>query len=75
MTEAVRMESANRRKTRLTIFLGAIWAGVVAFSLVSLSRADYLPEGPDEWTYDWRTLFFSKTADKPRRDIDRKSVV
>ncbi len=69
MTEAVSMENAHRRKTWLAIFVGALWAAIVAYCLVTISRADYLPEGPDEWTYDWRTLFFSETADTPRKDI------
>ena len=42
---------------------------MVAFALIGLSRADVLLEGPDEWTYDWRTLFFSPVADEARRDI------
>lgn len=69
MTDAVRMEKNNQRKTWLTVLLGAVWAALVAFCLMFLSRADFLPEGPDEWTYDWRTLFFSQTADRPRKDI------
>jgi CHASE2 domain-containing sensor protein len=69
MTEAVHMTGAVPRRTWLVIFIGAIWACLVALGLLTLSRADYLPEGPDEWTYDWRTLFFSPTVDQPRQDI------
>ncbi len=69
MTEAVHLESAAPRRILVTALLGVVWAALVAACLVGLSRADYLPEGPDEWTYDWRTLFFSPSADKPRKDI------
>jgi hypothetical protein len=69
MTEAVHMTGAAPRRTWLVIFFGAAWACLVALGLTTLSRADYLPEGPDEWTYDWRTLFFSPMVDEPRRDI------
>lgn len=69
MTETVRMENAKGLKPWLTVLVGAIWASLVAFALITLSQEDYLPEGPDEWTYDWRTLFFSKTAEKARKDI------
>jgi CHASE2 domain-containing sensor protein len=69
MAETARTENVKGSRPWLTVFAGALWAGLVAFGLVSLSREDYLPEGPDEWTYDWRTLFFSKTADRARKDI------
>ncbi len=69
MTEAVQVTDAAPRRPRLMMLLGILWAGLVAFGLVVLSEANALPEGPDEWTYDWRTLFFSPSADEPRRDI------
>jgi adenylate cyclase len=69
MTDAVRTAPAPQRQTLYSLLLGAIWAIVVALALIVLSVAEYLPEGPDEWTYDWRTFFFSPSADEPRRDI------
>lgn len=70
MADAVQMRSVSPRRARLlTTLLGALWAVAAAFGLVTLSENNALPEGPDEWTYDWRTLFFSPTVDQPRRDI------
>ena len=66
MTDAVRTAPAPQRQTLYGLLLGAVWAIVVALALIVLSVADYLPEGPDEWTYDWRTFFFSPSADEPR---------
>jgi len=69
MTNAAPSGQSMQRRTLVIVLLGAIWAVAVAFALVSLSRAGALPEGPDEWTYDWRTLFFSPQTDQPRNDI------
>lgn len=49
--------------------IGAVWAALVAICIIGVSQAGYMPEGPDEWTYDWRTLLFSKRAEAPRPDI------
>lgn len=51
------------------IAAGIVWALLLAGGLLFLSRAALLPEGPDEWTVDWRTLLFSKTAPEQRNDI------
>lgn len=34
-----------------------------------MSYLGFKPEGPDAWTYDWRTFLFSKQASEPRKDI------
>jgi adenylate cyclase len=69
MTEAVHAGPISQRQTRLGLVLGVAWAVLVALGLIILSLANYLPEGPDEWTYDWRTFFFSPAAREPRKDI------
>jgi adenylate cyclase len=69
MTEAVHAGEISERHSRLGVALGAVWAVLVAVGLIVLALANVLPEGPDEWTYDWRTFFFSPTADEPRKDV------
>ncbi|WP_170937206.1 MULTISPECIES: CHASE2 domain-containing protein [Rhodomicrobium] len=73
MTEAVRTQGAAPRAglTRgwFPGLVGAVWAVLVAVGLVALSSFGISPEGPDEWTYDWRTFFFSPTAPQTSRDI------
>lgn len=69
MTEAIHTGTDTQRQNRLTLMLGVAWAILLAFGLTILSIANVLPEGPDEWTYDWRTFFFSPSAEGPRKDI------
>lgn len=69
MTEAVQSQGAAAARGWPGGLLGAIWAVLVAVVLVALSSAGFMTEGPDEWTYDWRTFFFSDTAKEPRKDI------
>jgi CHASE2 domain-containing sensor protein len=69
MTGAVYREEHLPRRPALAIFMGVVWSVMVAFALIGLSRAELLREGPDDWTYDWRTLFFSPVADEARQDI------
>jgi adenylate cyclase len=42
---------------------------VVAAALISASLLGFKPEGPDAWTYDWRTMLFSKQASAQRNDV------
>ncbi len=69
MTEAIGRHASAPTRGLLLIFLGAVWAGLVALGLVLVSQLGMLPEGPDEWTYDWRTFLFSPAAKQPRSDI------
>jgi CHASE2 domain-containing sensor protein len=69
MTEAVRTDRPTGSGVWLAGVLGVIWACAVALVLTVASLAGFSPEGPDEWTYDWRTLFFSQSAERPRDDI------
>jgi adenylate cyclase len=48
---------------------GVALALIVASALIAMSYLGIKPEGPDAWTYDWRTLLFSKKASEPRKDI------
>jgi adenylate cyclase len=73
MTEAVRTDisapgSAPARGW-IAGLAGAAWAVLVAGALVALSSAGIMPEGPDEWTYDWRTFLFSQTAPQTSKEI------
>lgn len=70
MSEAIerRGKTGNPANGRMAV-IGVLWAALVAISIIGVSRAGYMPEGPDEWTYDWRTLLFSKHAEAPRSDI------
>ena len=69
MTHAAQAESPPAGGTWLIWVLGVLWAVGIAVALTVGALAGFTPEGPDEWTYDWRTLFFSQSADKPRDDI------
>jgi adenylate cyclase len=69
MTGAVQTETSTPGSAWLNWVLGVIWACGVALVLTVASLAGVSPEGPDEWTYDWRTLFFSQRAEQPRDDI------
>ena len=69
MIEAVRTERSTGGGVWLPAALGILWACAVAVVLTAASLAGLSPEGPDEWTYDWRTLFFSQSAERPRDDI------
>ena len=69
MTGAVHEQKDLARHPAVMILVGLLWSILLAFTLIGLSRADFLLEGPDEWTYDWRTLFLSPTADAARQDI------
>ncbi len=63
-------ESSTRSAGRSrSVLIGILWSAIVAGALAVVSLAGFKPEGPDAWTYDWRTLLFSKTASEPRRDI------
>ncbi|MDX2263841.1 MAG: CHASE2 domain-containing protein [Hyphomicrobiales bacterium] len=66
---AVAPSSAPAPRSSFAVLAGTAWAAVVAASLFILSQTDLLPEGPDEWTHDWRTLLFSDRAEKQRDDI------
>jgi adenylate cyclase len=68
MSEAVETEGNGGSKWLIAV-LGVIWAVILALALVGFSRAGALPEGPDEWSYDWRTLLFSPTAKTPSRRV------
>ena len=68
MTEAVQTHRSAGSGWAVPL-LGVLWACVVAAGLTGASLLGVSPEGPDEWTYDWRTLFFSQSADRPREDI------
>lgn len=73
MTEAVRTEISEPRSASARGWIaglaGAVWAIGVAVALVTLSAVGISPEGPDEWTYDWRTFLFSETAPQTSKDI------
>lgn len=69
MTEAVHTERSTGSGVWVAVMLGIVWACIVAITLTAASLAGISPEGPDEWTYDWRTLFFSQSAERPRNDI------
>ena len=51
------------------LLVGILWAAIVGGALVAMSIFGFKPEGPDAWTYDWRTFMFSKQAKAPRKDI------
>jgi CHASE2 domain-containing sensor protein len=69
MAEAVQTTGVTKRRSRFYLLTGFVWSLIVAGALVALSQASFLPEGPDEWTYDWRTLFLSPEAESARSDI------
>ncbi len=46
-----------------------IWSVIVTVILMFLSLRELLPESPDQWTNDWRTLLFSERAKDQRSDI------
>jgi CHASE2 domain-containing sensor protein len=69
MTEAVGQHASASTSRPFLLALGAGWAILVALGLVVMSQFGALPEGPDEWTYDWRTFLFSPAAEEPRKDI------
>lgn len=50
---------------RLVIICSAVISGILIF----LSSQQLLPEAPDNWTNDWRTLLFSEHAPEQRNDI------
>lgn len=54
---------------RRTVLAGLALAFIVAAGLFGASQVGFKPEGPDAWTYDWRTLLFSQSAPEPRKDI------
>lgn len=51
------------------LLLGFLWAAAITACLAFLTNQNLLPEGPDKWTYDWRTYFFSERAAGQRDDI------
>lgn len=69
MTDAVQTTDISKRRNLFYLATGFVWASLVAAALVVLSQLSILPEGPDEWTYDWRTLFLSPEAETARNDI------
>lgn len=56
------------RRWGMTRFV-LIWSAVVTGLLMFLSFREMLPEAPDKWTDDWRTLLFSERAKDQRSDI------
>jgi adenylate cyclase len=52
-----------------TVLLELALAAIVAGVLTALAMMGFKPEGPDAWTYDWRTYLFSKRPPAPRSDI------
>lgn len=69
MKEAAQADNSATGGRLLTILLGMVWACGVGIVLIAAAAVGISPEGPDEWTYDWRTLFFSQSADRTREDI------
>src|ERR1700761_1869010 len=49
--------------------LGVVFALLIGSALVFASKAGFLPDAPDQFTYDWRTVLFSDTQDDSRDDI------
>ena len=54
--------------SRKTIAAG-VYSIVVATLLLAASRADWLPDAQDRFTYDWRTYLFTERASEPVKDI------
>ncbi|GEM_PF-1297812 len=69
MTSLSEPSDANAQPSRTGLFAGLIWSAVVAMALLALSMSDRLPEGPEEWTLDWRTALFSDAPVEQRKDI------
>ncbi len=69
MSEAVEKGGSAPGGVWLSALIGIVWACLVALALMAASQVGLTPEGPDEWTYDWRTLFLSQSADRQRDDI------
>ena len=69
MSDASKHPAETRSAGWRAVFAGLAWAALVAGGLVALSKTGYKLEGPDEWTYDWRTYLLSQTAETPRNDI------
>ncbi len=51
------------------VFVAVLCSALLAITLLLLSFSRLLPDGPEEWTLDWRTAHFSKRATTPRDDI------
>jgi adenylate cyclase len=62
-------ETVNTSNRWTPLSAGLALALVVATGLMALSYLGFKPEGPDAWTYDWRTFFFSNKAKTQRNDI------
>ncbi len=51
------------------VVFGAVAALIVTGVLLLLSSRNLLPEPPDEWFNDWRTLFFSEQAKGQHKEV------
>lgn len=51
------------------VIAGVLWAAVTATVLTTMTYFGFKPEGPDAWTYDWRTFLFSKRPIEQRNDV------
>jgi adenylate cyclase len=62
---SIKLEYTTPLEARIAF--GVIFSLVVGVVLVRAQS--WLPEAPDQFVYDWRTLHFSDTAKAPRDDI------
>ncbi len=69
MTSLSEPSDANANRPKTGLIAGFIWSILVASVLIALSLFDRLPEGPEEWTLDWRTALFSDTPAEQKEDI------
>jgi hypothetical protein len=53
----------------VTVIIGIASAVLSGLALVYASRAGLLPDAPDQFTYDWRTVLFSDAPQESRDDI------
>jgi hypothetical protein len=58
-----------QRSYIVTIIIGVASAVLAGLALVYTSRAGLLPDAPDQFTYDWRTVLFSDAPEESRDDI------
>jgi adenylate cyclase len=58
-----------QRSYLVTVIIGMASAFLMGLALVYASRAGVLPDAPDQFTYDWRTVLFSDAAEESRDDI------
>ncbi len=69
MTSLTEPSDANVSHSRTGLIAGLIWSVLVALALMALSLYNRLPEGPEEWTLDWRTALFSDAPAEQSKDI------